>query len=36
MDGIGLDSSYTWAGARAAGMTRRQIEQDGFRLGQAL
>lgn len=36
MDGIGLGSSYTWAGARAAGVTRRQIERDGLRLGQGL
>jgi hypothetical protein len=36
MDGIELGSSYTWASARAAGVTRRQIERDGVRLGQGL
>jgi Protein of unknown function (DUF559) len=36
VDGIRLDSSYTWAGARAAGVTRRQIERDGRRLGRGL
>jgi hypothetical protein len=36
MDGIALGSSYTWAGARAAGVTRRQVERDGLRLTQGL
>ncbi len=36
MDGIRLGSSYTWSSARAAGVTRRQIERDGLRLGQGL
>ncbi|MBB3675508.1 hypothetical protein [Modestobacter versicolor] len=36
MDGIPLGSSYTWASARAAGVTRRQIERDGHRIGQGL
>jgi len=36
MDGIQLAASYTWAAARAAGVTRRQIHQDGSRLGRGL
>jgi hypothetical protein len=36
VDGIRLGSSYTWASARAAGVTRRQIERDGLRLGRGL
>jgi len=36
VDGIQLGSSYTWAAARAAGVTRRQIERDGQRLGQGV
>jgi hypothetical protein len=36
MDGIRLGSSYTWATARAAGATRRQVERDGHRIGQGL
>jgi hypothetical protein len=36
MDGIRLGSSYTWASARAAGATRRQVERDGARIGQGL
>lgn len=36
MDRIRLGSSYTWAAARAEGLTRRQIEADGRRLGQGL
>jgi hypothetical protein len=36
VDGIQLGSSYTWASARATGVTRRQIERDGLRLGQGL
>ena len=36
MDGISLGSSYTWSSARAAGVTRRQVERDGRRIGQGL
>ena len=36
MDGIRLGSSYTWASARAAGVTRRQVERDGRRIGHGL
>ena len=36
MDRIQLESSYTWGAARAAGLTRRQIEADGRRLGRGL
>jgi hypothetical protein len=36
VDGIELGSSYTWAAARSAGVTRRQIERDGRRIGQGL
>ncbi|MFQ1001167.1 DUF559 domain-containing protein [Modestobacter sp. SSW1-42] len=36
MDGIRLGSSYTWSAARAAGVTRRQVERDGRRIGQGL
>ncbi|MQA34167.1 type IV toxin-antitoxin system AbiEi family antitoxin [Modestobacter roseus] len=36
MDDVGLDGSYTWAGARAAGLSRRQVERDGRRLGHGL
>src|SRR4051794_16444170 len=36
MDGIRLPASYTWTAARAAGVTRRQIDQDGVRLGRGL
>lgn len=36
MDGVRLGSSYTWSSARAAGVTRRQVERDGRRLGQGL
>lgn len=31
-----LPGTYTWAGARASGMTRRQIERDGVRLGRGV
>lgn len=36
MEGIRLESSYTWAAAREAGVTRRQIAEDGRRLGVGL
>ena len=36
MDGIELGNGYTWAEARAAGVTRRQIERDGRRIGRGL
>ena len=36
MDGVRLGSSYTWSSARAAGVTRRQVERDGRRIGQGL
>ena len=36
MDGVRLGSSYTWSSARAAGVTRRQIERDGRLIGQGL
>jgi hypothetical protein len=36
MDGIQLPVSYTWRAARSAGVTRRQIGQDGVRLGRGL
>jgi hypothetical protein len=36
MDDISLGSSYTWASARTAGVTRRQVERDGRRIGQGL
>jgi hypothetical protein len=36
VDGVRLGSSYTWSSARAAGATRRQVEQDGRRIGQGL
>jgi hypothetical protein len=36
VDGIRLPASYTWTAARAAGVTRRQIGQDGVRLGRGL
>ncbi|WP_324277511.1 DUF559 domain-containing protein [Blastococcus brunescens] len=36
MDGIPLDESYTWAEARALGVTRRQISSDGVRLNRGL
>jgi len=34
--GVEFESTYTWAGARAAGMTRRQIGADGVRLGRGV
>lgn len=36
MDGIPLPASYTWTAARSAGVTRRQVERDGVRLGRGL
>ncbi|WP_448613026.1 DUF559 domain-containing protein [Modestobacter sp. URMC 112] len=36
MDGIPLPASYTWTAARSAGVTRRQVGQDGVRLGRGL
>ena len=36
MDRIPLATSYTWHEARTKGVTRRQVEQDGVRLGQGL
>ncbi|WP_246080570.1 DUF559 domain-containing protein [Modestobacter altitudinis] len=36
VDGIRLGGSYTWATARAMGVTRRQVERDGHRIGQGL
>jgi hypothetical protein len=36
MDGIPLDSSYTWTTARRLGATRRQITSDGVLLGRGL
>ncbi len=36
MDDIRLDTTYTWTEARARGMTRRQIQQDGIPLGRGL
>ena len=36
MDGVRLGSSYTWSSARAAGVTRRQVQRDGRRIGQGL
>lgn len=36
MGDVRLSSSYTWAAARAAGATRRQVERDGRRIGQGL
>ena len=36
MDDIRLESSYRWAEARAAGVTRSQIRQDGERIARAL
>jgi len=36
VDGTPIGSSYTWAGARAAGMSRRQVDRDGRRLGHRL
>src|SRR5688500_1610161 len=36
VDGIPLPASCTWAAARSAGVTRRQVDQDGVRLGRGL
>ena len=36
MDGIPLPACYTWTAARSAGVTRRQVDQDGVRLGRGL
>src|SRR5690348_9639091 len=36
MDGIPLDASYTWIGARTLGVTRRQIGIDGIHLARGL
>lgn len=36
MDGIPLDVTYTWTEARALGVTRRQIADDGVILGRGL
>ncbi|RBY89051.1 hypothetical protein DQ244_14900 [Blastococcus sp. TBT05-19] len=36
MEEIPLGSSYTWSQARAAGVTRRQIAEDGVRLSRGL
>jgi uncharacterized protein DUF559 len=36
VDDIRLPASYTWTAARAAGVTRRQVGQDGVRLGRGL
>lgn len=36
MDGIRLDTAYTWTEARTLGVTARQIEQDGIKLTRGL
>jgi hypothetical protein len=36
VDGIPLATSYTWTAARSAGLTRRQVDHDGLRLGRGL
>jgi hypothetical protein len=36
VDGIPLPASYTWTAVRSAGVTRRQVDQDGVRLGRGL
>jgi hypothetical protein len=36
VDGILLPTSYTWTAARSAGVTRRQVDHDGIRLGRGL
>src|SRR4051794_11375419 len=36
MDGIPLESAYTWQDARAAGATRRQIAADGVAVAHGL